>query len=396
MDRLELAACLARDVGLSREQAAQALQAVTHHIQRAIAAGNDVVLGGFGVFSVANRQARTVRVHQTGEELHFPACRVVVFDAERIRLPEEDQDHENVWNVCVKGDERQWQERAMDILSQETEYTDAIIELASDMIVSVDGNRDIKIFNKAASETLGYTREEMKALPIAAIYADHDEYLAVGDAMRTQGGFTGEITCRKKNGDLFPARITALLVRDKGGKVIGSVGYSRDLTEERAAAAAREELAVMKATEEMKRDVENITRHDLKSPINGMVGFAEMLLHDDSLSEDHRDSVRQIKELGYRTINMVNLSLGLLKMEKGTYQLEPRQIDLHALIRGILSDLGNQFKFKRIEVAVRVGGRPAQDREPCFAQCEELLSYSLFANLIKNAVGLSQETPDHD
>ncbi|MBF0471269.1 MAG: hybrid sensor histidine kinase/response regulator [Gammaproteobacteria bacterium] len=142
-------------------------------------------------------------------------------------------------------------------------------------------------------------------------------------------------------------------------------------------------------TAKLREDVEHITRHDLKSPINGIIGFTEMLLQDETLSEDHRESVMLMKDLGYRTINMVNLSLGMVKMEQGTYPLEPEPMDLLALIKGILIDIKGQLRFKRLDLKMFLGEEPVQQGDSCYALGENLLSYSLFANLLKNAVEAS-------
>jgi len=211
----------------------------------------------------------------------------------------------------------------------------------------------------------------------------------VGKSMRTNDSFSGEITSRRKNGEEFPSRVSAVMLRDKHGSVMGSVGYSRDLTQERAAEKIHQELAVVKATEEMKKDVENIVRHDLKSPVNGMIGFTELLLADESISEESRESISLIRELGYRTINMVNLSLGMVKMEKGTYQLDPKAMNLLALLRGILSDIASSISYKRLNVELFIDQQIATEKDICMAYGEELLSYSLFANLLKNAVEAS-------
>ncbi|MBF0175522.1 MAG: HU family DNA-binding protein [Magnetococcales bacterium] len=389
MDPSELIAQVARDTGLSLEQAAQAVKAVTRNIRHSLEEGIQVTLEGFGTFSTVDRQARNIRLHHSGEEINLPACRVVTFTPEKSDPARPPGSMEDRWNICAAQDDRQIHAASMDLLVEETEYTDAIIDLAADMIVSVDAQRKIKIVNKAAQKVYGYTPQEMANMSIAQLYAREEEFLAVGEKMRTQGHFIGEITGRKKNGEEFPARVTALLLRDKNGNVMGSVGYSRDLTEEKASAVAREELAVLKATEALKKDVENITRHDLKSPINGIISFADFLEQADTLASEHKSTVHIIKDLGYRAINMVNLSLGILRMERGSYQLNPASIDLISIMRSIVLDAKAQIKYKQVELRMRIDDRPVEESDTCFFWGEELLSYSMFTNVFKNALEAS-------
>ncbi|MBF0265355.1 MAG: hybrid sensor histidine kinase/response regulator, partial [Gammaproteobacteria bacterium] len=161
------------------------------------------------------------------------------------------------------------------------------------------------------------------------------------------------------------------------------------------------------AMAKMKEDVEHIIRHDLKSPINGIVGFSEILLSEDNLDIDSRQSVVLIKDLAYRTLDMIQLSLGMIKMEQGTYDLKPEPVDAIAMILGILTDIKNNIKFKRLNVTFKLNDNliELQDEKGliyedeinshvCEFSGEKLISYSLFANLIKNAVEASPRKQD--
>ena len=144
----------------------------------------------------------------------------------------------------------------------------------------------------------------------------------------------------------------------------------------------------------LKEEVEHIIRHDLKSPINGMISFAEVLLADETLTDDQKESAHLIKDLGYKTLNMVNLSLGMVRMEQGTYQLEPKPMEMIKLLNGILADISGQIKFKRLNTIITLNNEPVTAEKSCMALGEELLTYSLFANLLKNAVEASPRKQD--
>ncbi|MBI2059159.1 MAG: HU family DNA-binding protein [Nitrospirae bacterium] len=75
MKRAELLAAIARDAGISKAEADKALRSFTFHVTRAMKRGGRVSLVGFGVFTVVDRKARTVRNPQTGKEIKVPASR---------------------------------------------------------------------------------------------------------------------------------------------------------------------------------------------------------------------------------------------------------------------------------------------------------------------------------
>lgn len=81
MNKSELVDSIASESGLTKDQAAKALNAFIDSVQGALERGDDVVLVGFGTFSVKERAARTGRNPQTGESLTIAASKAPTFKA---------------------------------------------------------------------------------------------------------------------------------------------------------------------------------------------------------------------------------------------------------------------------------------------------------------------------
>ncbi len=81
MNKTELTAKLAERTGLTKAQAADALNGVIEIITDQMKDGDKVTLTGFGTFSVAERAPRTGRNPRTGEEITIPAAKVPKFKA---------------------------------------------------------------------------------------------------------------------------------------------------------------------------------------------------------------------------------------------------------------------------------------------------------------------------
>ena len=65
--------------GLTRTQAADAVEAVLGTVEEVLGRGGEVVLTGFGKFSVAERDARQGKHPRTGEPMRIAATRVPKF-----------------------------------------------------------------------------------------------------------------------------------------------------------------------------------------------------------------------------------------------------------------------------------------------------------------------------
>lgn len=165
-------------------------------------------------------------------------------------------------------------------------------------------------------------------------------------------------------------------VLGRNGEVALVAAFSRDITEQHALARLRE-------------DVERIARHDIKSPLTGIVGLVRTLLRDGGLSERQRALLLAMGEAGEQVLNILNTSLDLLRMEQGDYVLSPEPVDLSELLGKVESLLDPLIRRKRLTLVWRREGRawPGSERCPIMGEARHL--ETLFTNLLKNAIEAS-------
>lgn len=81
MNKNDLVAAVSGAAGLSKADAAMAVECVFDAITDSLRNGDEVRLVGFGTFSVANRKASEGRNPRTGEKIQIPASRQPKFKA---------------------------------------------------------------------------------------------------------------------------------------------------------------------------------------------------------------------------------------------------------------------------------------------------------------------------
>lgn len=81
MNKNDLIASVASRTGLSKADAAKAIDATLSSVTASLSGGTEVRLVGFGTFSVSNRRASQGRNPRTGAVIQIPACRVPKFKA---------------------------------------------------------------------------------------------------------------------------------------------------------------------------------------------------------------------------------------------------------------------------------------------------------------------------
>ncbi|MEX0445431.1 nucleoid-associated protein HU-beta [Xenorhabdus sp. SGI246] len=81
MNKSQLIDKIAADVNISKAAAGRVVDAFISSVSDALKGGDDVVLVGFGTFTVRERAARTGRNPQTGKEIKIAAAKVPAFRA---------------------------------------------------------------------------------------------------------------------------------------------------------------------------------------------------------------------------------------------------------------------------------------------------------------------------
>ncbi len=150
-----------------------------------------------------------------------------------------------------------------------------------------------------------------------------------------------------------------------------------------------EDISERKNLERLRDDVESIMRHDLKTPLTTVVHVPMLLEEDGNLTGEQRELLTELKNAGYRMLEMINRSLDLMKMERGTYALRPETFDLLPLLGTVLRDLGSMADSHGLLVELTGPDGPLEDGAQFPIHGERLLCYSLFANLLKNAMEAS-------
>lgn len=148
------------------------------------------------------------------------------------------------------------------------------------------------------------------------------------------------------------------------------------------------EVQNMQLTEaaNLREDVERITRHDLKNPLNAIIGFSEVLLmKKDNFTEAESEYIRIIRDSGYQMLTMINRSLDIFKMERGIYQFNPDSVNILGVIKKIINEIQDIALKKDLNADVLLNGKAPDDADVFPVWGEELLCYSMLSNLIKNA-----------
>ena len=163
-------------------------------------------------------------------------------------------------------------------------------------------------------------------------------------------------------------------------------GFIMDLTKEKTAGL---ELAVAKK----KAEAANLAKsrflammsHDIRTPMNGIVGFAT-LLRNTPLQDMQREYLTAIEQCSESLLCLVNDILDLSKIEAGRLTIEPTPFALVPCLKEILTTLRPRAQEKGLALALELG-----DFIPPGIETDRTRLVQILINLLGNAVKFTDE-----
>lgn len=144
------------------------------------------------------------------------------------------------------------------------------------------------------------------------------------------------------------------------------------------------DITKQKKLEQLREDVDRMVRHDMRSPLNGIVGLCDLMLNEGNLSSQQEEYLTMIADSGRKLADMIQKSLVLLQIELGTYQCPGNLVDVRRVVNEVVSMMLTTFQDRRICWAPSAPG--TDDEVPLYVRGDKTLLYMLVANLVKNAL----------
>jgi signal transduction histidine kinase len=125
--------------------------------------------------------------------------------------------------------------------------------------------------------------------------------------------------------------------------------------------------------------------HELRDPLNSIIGFSEVLLGADNLTEKQHRYAGNIMASGQRLMALINDILELAKLEAGKMRLHPVPLNVAQACEHAVAQLRHQAEKKNIDlrIAADPGAPPARQ--------DAGKVHQILTNLLSNAVKFTPE-----
>ncbi|WP_457256760.1 ATP-binding protein [Pedococcus sp. P5_B7] len=296
-----------------------------------------------------------------------------------------------------------------DLFSEATFTQTVLNSAAATAIIGTDGSGTITLFNRGASNLLGYQSEDVvgslnwvelhEPAEVAARAAELG--LAPGPQVLVHGldqagrTETRDWTWVTRDQKRIVVDLTISPIVDQDGSVIGYIGVAEDVTERRVASEAvqlalqRERNAVeeLTALDQTKTDFLSSVSHEFRTPLASVLGYTEML-EDGAVGEmttKQLDLVSRIDRNGRRLLGLIEDLLLNSRIESGQLNLARRPCDLAAIVDHAWEATGPLTQRRSLHLRHEIVTRPVT------VDGDDTAIERVVLNLLSNAVKF---TPD--
>ncbi|MBM3933877.1 MAG: PAS domain S-box protein [SAR202 cluster bacterium] len=269
--------------------------------------------------------------------------------------------------------ERKKAEAALDRSEAQLHLQSSALAAAANGIVITDTEGIVVWTNGAFSKMTGYSRDEVIGNTLRLLKSgkqDDDYYARLWKAIKSGQNWEGEVINRRKDGTLYTEFQTITPVKSPAGEITHFIAIKQDITERKDTEKRLQETSRLVSIGELAAGV----AHELNNPLTGVMGFSELLMHED-LPAQTKEDVRKIYTSAQRAARIVQNLLSFARR----HEPEKKYIDVRGVVHQVLELKAYDLKSGKVKVTTDMpDGLP-----PTMADQHQLVQVVL--NIVSNA-----------
>ena len=269
-------------------------------------------------------------------------------------------------------------------------YTRSLIESSIDALMTTDPAGIISDVNKQMEALTGCTRDELIGAPFKSYFTDPERAEAGIKRVLATGRVTDyELTARARDGKETVVSYNATTFHDRDRKVQGVFAAARDVTDRRRIELTMQESnldferasAAAEKANRAKSDFLSSMSHELRSPLNAILGFAQLISSDSpSPTVQQQASIDQILHAGWYLLDLINEVLDLAQVESGRLALSLEPVSLGEILNECQAMIEPQAQKRSVTLTF------PRFALPCFVGADRTRLKQVLINLLSNAI----------
>ncbi len=273
-------------------------------------------------------------------------------------------------------------------------YTRSLIESNIDALMTTDPSGIITDVNKQMEALTGCTRDELIGAPFKDYFTDPERAEAGIKLVLSEKKVTNyELTARARDGKQTVVSYNATTFYDRERTLQGVFAAARDITERKLLDQAMQETNVELEGAKFIAEKANLAKsdflssmsHELRSPLNAILGFAQLMDSDSPpATASQKASIDQILHAGWYLLELINEILDLAVIESGKLSLSVEPVSLAEVMLECQAMIEPQGSARGIKLTF-----PHFDH-PRFVHADRTRMKQVLINLLSNAIKYNQ------
>lgn len=212
----------------------------------------------------------------------------------------------------------------------------------------------IKILSKGQ-----YHRDELIGKSIFDFYSDLNERAALISKLMEQGSVSDfEITLKNRDGSRIPCSLSSKIFLDVQGRPEKIIGSARDITDRNIASDALK-LAKQnaEASDKLKTSFLNNISHEVRTPLNGILGFAEIMSQSDLSEEEKKDSISMLHESSDSLLNTITNYMDISLITSGNMSVNKKDFIPGQILWRIFDNYKTICSNRKLELLLSIPGQ---------------------------------------
>ncbi len=265
-------------------------------------------------------------------------------DANKVPLHDSEGNVVGVLGIYEDVTDRRQAERALQIA--EERYR-TIFENSAVAITMADEQERLISWNKFTENLLGMTKDDLFLKSVHSLYPDGAWEKIRTNEIRQKGMLHHlETQMLKKDGEIIEVDVSLSVLKDPDGRITGSIGVIRDITERKEADKK------IKEAMDLKSQFISTVSHELRTPLT--IIKEDIALIMDGAAGRIKSKQREILEIAQRNIDrlarLINDVLDFQKLQSGRAKFNMQDNLINSVIENIYNTMAGTVKKKGIEL----------------------------------------------
>jgi PAS domain S-box-containing protein len=238
-----------------------------------------------------------------------------------------------------------------------------------------------------------YGIEDLIGQSMIGFYAELKERETILSELQSKGAITDfEVTFKNHDGSLVPCSISAKLVLDANGHPEKIIGSMHDITDRKNVTEALK-LAKEKAemSDKLKTEFLNNISHEVRTPLNGILGFAEIISMPDLTEEEKKASIAMLYESSDRLLNTITNYMDISLIASGSLTVNKKDFIPAGILKRIFNKYETVCQNRHLDFILEISGQ----HESVALNSDPEICQKIISHFIDNAIKFTEKGSIH-